>query len=412
MQGQSVLISGAGIAGPALAAWLHAADFRPVLVERSSSPRPGGYVIDFWGLGYVIAQRMGLLSEINRLGYHLRALRIVDARGKTVSGFDARVMSELTGGRFVTIARSDLARVLLDHSGASTEVIFGDEIVALQQDAGGVDVNFLHASPRRFDLVIGADGLHSGVRRSVFGPDARFEKKLGYVAAAFEISGYRPREQETYVIYAQPGRMVGRFALHEDRTLILFVLSAEQNMDLATLDLSAQKQFLRARFGADAWELPRILCELTDSTDLYFDRVSQIRMERWSSGRVALLGDAAACISLTGGQGSALAIIAAYILAGELARSAPDYASAFHAYEDRLRKFIAAKQRGAERFAAAFAPKTRSGLWFRNTVLRATAIPGVARLSLSRDITDRLELPQYVWSGPISRNDWRSRAQH
>jgi 2-polyprenyl-6-methoxyphenol hydroxylase-like FAD-dependent oxidoreductase len=303
MQGQSVLISGAGIAGPALAAWLHAADFRPVLVERSSSPRPGGYVIDFWGLGYVIAQRMGLLSEINRLGYHLRALRIVDARGKTVSGFDARVMSELTGGRFVTIARSDLARVLLDHSGASTEVIFGDEIVALQQDAGGVDVNFLHASPRRFDLVIGADGLHSGVRRSVFGPDARFEKKLGYVAAAFEISGYRPREQETYVIYAQPGRMVGRFALHEDRTLILFVLSAEQNMDLATLDLSAQKQFLRARFGADAWELPRILCELTDSTDLYFDRVSQIRMERWSSGRVALLGDAAACISLTGGQG-------------------------------------------------------------------------------------------------------------
>jgi 2-polyprenyl-6-methoxyphenol hydroxylase-like FAD-dependent oxidoreductase len=404
MQGQSVLISGAGIAGPALAAWLHAADFRPVLVERSTSPRAGGYVIDFWGLGYDIAQRMGLLPDINRLGYHLRAVRILDAHGKTVSGFDARVMSELTGGRFVTIARSDLARILLDRRGASTEVIFGDEIVGLQQDAGGVDVNFRHASPRRFDLAIGADGLHSGVRRITFGADETFEKKLGYVAAAFEISGYRPREEETYVIYAQPGRMVGRFALHEDRTLILFVLNAEQNMNLATFDLSAQKEFLRARFAADAWEMPRILRHLSDSTDLYFDRVSQIRMERWSSGRVALLGDAAACISLTGGQGSALAIIAAYILAGELARSAPDYARAFGAYEARLRNFIAAKQRGAERFAAAFAPKTQTGLWFRNTVLRATAIPGVARLALSRDITDRLELPHYDWSRPISPN--------
>jgi 2-polyprenyl-6-methoxyphenol hydroxylase-like FAD-dependent oxidoreductase len=404
MQGRSVLISGAGIAGPALAAWLHAGDFRPVLVERSTSPRAGGYVIDFWGLGYDIAERMGLLPGLNRLGYHFRALRVVDARGKTVSGFDARVLSELTGDRLVTIARSDLARILLDHRGASTEVIFGDEIVGLQQDAGGVDVSFRHASPRRFDLVIGADGLHSGVRRIVFGPDEAFEKKLGYVAAAFEISGYRPREEETYVMYAQPGRMVGRFALNEDRTLILFVL-AEQNMEVATLDLSTQKQFLRARFGADAWELPRILRELADSTDLYFDRVSQIRMQRWSSGRVALLGDAAACISLTGGQGSALAIIAAYILAGELARSAPDYASAFSAYEDRLRNFIEAKQRGAERFAAAFAPKTRTGLWFRNTVLRATAIPGVAKLALSRDITDRLELPQYAWSRPTSPNE-------
>jgi 2-polyprenyl-6-methoxyphenol hydroxylase-like FAD-dependent oxidoreductase len=398
MQGKSILISGAGIAGPTLAVWLQAANFQPVLLEKAPSPRTGGYVIDFWGLGYDIAERMGLLPEINRLGYHMRELRIVDTRGKAVSGFGTRIISELTGGRFITVARSDLARLLLEHIGASTEVIFGDEIVGLQQDASGVRVAFRRGSPRRFDLVIGADGLHSAVRRIAFGPDVTFEKDLGYVAAAFEVTGYRPRDEETYVLYAQPGRMVGRFALHNERTLFLFVLTAEQTVKQATLELSAQKQFLRDRFAADAWELPQILRALTDSTDLYFDRVSQIRMERWSSDRVALLGDAAACISLTGGQGSALAIIAAYILAGELARSASDYRSAFCAYENRLRTFIAAKQRGAERFAAAFAPKTPAGLWFRNAVLRAAAIPGVARLALSRDITDRLELPKYDWS--------------
>jgi 2-polyprenyl-6-methoxyphenol hydroxylase-like FAD-dependent oxidoreductase len=394
---RSILISGAGIAGPTLAAWLKAASFQPVLVEKTPSPRAGGYVIDFWGLGYDIAERMGLLPDIDRLGYHMRELRIIDARGRTVSGIGTRIMRELAGGRFITVARSDLARLLLEHSSESTEVIFGDEIAGLQQDASGVQVTFRGGSPRRFDLVIGADGLHSAVRRLAFGPDVIFEKNLGYIAAAFEVAGYQPRDEETYIMYSQPGRMVARFTLHRDRTLFLFVLTAEQNVNPATLDLSAQKQFLRDRFAADAWELPRILDALTGSSDLYFDQVSQIRMDRWSSGRVALLGDAAACISLTGGQGSALAIIAAYILAGELARSSTDYGSAFRAYEDRLRAFIAAKQRGAERFAAAFAPRTATGLWFRNAVLRAAAIPGVARLALSRDITDRLELPEYDW---------------
>src|SRR5262249_4837382 len=153
--------------------------------------------------------------------------------------------------------------------------------------------------------------LHSNVRRRAFGPQDRFEKDLGYRVAAFEVRGYRPRDEEVYVLYCAPGRMLGRFALHDDRTLFLFVFAADPAAFPANLDLSAQKAILRARFGDGVWECASILSELDRSPDLYFDRVSQIRMDRWSRGRVALVGDAAFCVSLMAGQGSALAMTAA-----------------------------------------------------------------------------------------------------
>ncbi len=176
-----VLVSGAGIAGPTLAFWLKAAGFEPTLIERAPALRTGGYVIDFWGLGYDIAERMGLTSDINRIGYHVRELRIVDERGKRVAGFGTRVFGELTGGRYVTLGRSELSRLLFEKIRATTEVIFDNEIVGLQERTDCVLVQFKHSGERRFDLVIGADGLHSGVRKLAFGPQHRFEKHLGYV---------------------------------------------------------------------------------------------------------------------------------------------------------------------------------------------------------------------------------------
>jgi 2-polyprenyl-6-methoxyphenol hydroxylase-like FAD-dependent oxidoreductase len=190
---KSILISGAGIAGPTLAFWLKAAGFEPTIVERSAGLRIGGYVIDFWGLGYDLAERMGLIDEIIRTGYHAREIGVVNDSGRRVAGFGTSVFSELTGGRYVTLPRSALSRLLFDKVKDGIETIFGDEIVALEQDADGVRVALEHAGERRFDLVVGADGLHSSVRRLAFGPQAQFEKHLGYAAAAFEASGYRPR---------------------------------------------------------------------------------------------------------------------------------------------------------------------------------------------------------------------------
>ena len=396
MVGKTVLISGAGIAGPTLAFWLKTAGFEPTLVERAPALRTGGYVIDFWGLGYDIAERMGLTTDINHVGYHTRELRIVDDRGERITGFGTKVFRELTGGRYVTLARSDLSRLLFERVQGRTEVIFDDEIVGLEEQADCVQVQFEHAGARRFDLVIGADGLHSAVRRLAFGPQQQFEKHLGYVVAAFEVGGYRPRDDDVYLMYGQPGQMVGRFTLHDDRVLFLFVFAVESTSLPATLDL--QKSMLRKIYREGKWECQRILDELDRTHELYFDRVSQIRIENWSRGRVALVGDAAFCVSLLAGQGSALAITSAYVLAGELANAADgQYEQAFGKYEALLRTYINTKQRGAERFAGALAPKTRYGLWFRNQVIKAFAIPGLARIAVGRDIVDTLRLPDYRW---------------
>jgi 2-polyprenyl-6-methoxyphenol hydroxylase-like FAD-dependent oxidoreductase len=145
------------------------------------------------------------------------------------------------------------------------------------------------------------------------------------------------------------------------------------------------------------WEATRIVSALKATTNLYFDRVSQIRLKRWSKGRVALVGDAAFCPSLLAGQGSALAMTASYVLAGELAQCDAGYAQGLERYEALLRSFLDAKQRGAKNLAVVFAPRTRLGLFFRNMLIRATTIHGLSRLAFGREITDRLILPEYVW---------------
>lgn len=388
---KTVLISGAGIAGPTFAFWLRAGGYAPTLVERAPALRSGGYVIDFWGLGYDIAERMGLLPSIERAGYRVQELRIVDDHGRRVAGFGTDVFDELTGGRYVTLARSDLSRLLYGTVCDGIETIFDEEIVALEQQSDWVDVRLRRVGKRRFDLVVGADGLHSQVRRLVFGPTKTFERNLGYSVAAFEARGYRRRDENVYLMHNRPGRMIGRFALRDDRTLFIFIFEGHAD------GLAAQKAKLHDLYRDVGWECPDILHELDCSDELYCDRVSQIRMDGWSRGRVALIGDAAFCVSLAAGQGSALAMISAYVLAGELARANGRYNEAFGSYEARLRDFIGAKQRGAERFAAAFAPRTPWGLWFRNQIVRTFAFPPVARLAVGRDLVDRLSLPDYRW---------------
>jgi len=389
----NVLISGAGIAGPTLAFWLSMYGITPTLIERAPALRTSGYVIDFWGLGFDVAEKMGLLPDIARIGYYMRELRIVDDGGRRLSGFGVQVLRELTVGRYITLGRSDLSQVICHRIGESCEFIFGDSITSLHDADGEVQVEFELGGERRFDLVIGADGLHSNVRKLIFGPQDRYEKDLGYRVAAFETTGYRPRDELVYVIHDAPGRQVGRFALRDDRTLFLFIFGSGGEPEAH--GLAAQKKILRRTFEGDGWELPRILAALDACGDLYFDRVSQIRMDVWSRGRVALVGDAASCVSLLGGQGSALAMTAAYVLAGELATSRGRPQEAFHRYEERLRPFMRAKQKAAERFAVAFVPRTQLGLFSRNQVIRTFRVPAIARFAIGRELRDQLALPRY-----------------
>ena len=229
MGAKTVLISGLGVAGPTLAFWLRAAGFQPTLVEHAPALRSGGYVIDFWGLGYDIAERMGLADGLNRIGYHIREVRIVNERNKRIAGFGTSVFLDLAGGRYVTIARSALSRLLVEKISDGAEIIFGDEIRSLRECEDCIEVKLEQGGKRRFDLVVGADGLHSQVRSLVFGPQNHFEKQLGYTVAAFETTGYRPRDERVYVMFSDPGRMVGRVALRDDRTLFLFVFTVDDS---------------------------------------------------------------------------------------------------------------------------------------------------------------------------------------
>ena len=300
---------------------------------------------------------------------------------------------------YISLPRGDLAAAIYRTIEHGAEVIFGDSIVRDRADATtNVRVSFEHGSERTFDLVIGADGLHSRTRQLAFGSDEQFETYLGYKVAAFEAQGYRPRDELVYVMYTEVGQQVSRFAMRDDRTMFLFTF-ADQHSDREENDEQSQKALLRERFGSSGWECPHILDALDDTHELYFDRVSQIRMDPrdglWARGRVMLLGDAAFCVSLLGGQGSALAMAAAYILAGELHRAGGDYVTAFRRYQEMFAPFVAAKQTAALRFGNTFAPKSKFSMFVRNQVMKALRVPWVADMVFGRTLKDNLSLPHY-----------------
>ena len=386
-----VLIVGAGIAGPTLAYWLKRAGYEPTLVEHSPELRRGGYLIDFWGAGFDVADQMGIVPEVIRRGYHLREVRQVGDDGQRITAFDPELFVRGTGGRYVSIARSELAAIIYDALGGRVETIFGDSVRALDDDGARVRVTFDSGRTRDFDLVIGAGGLHSRVRRLVFGPEERFEKYLGITVAAFELEGYRPRDELVAVMYTNVGYQVTRLSLRNDSTMFLFTFVDDGS--IANYDTAAQQAALRARLAGAKWEVPAILERMGDTKTFYCDRVSQIRMPSWTRGRVALLGDAAACVSLLAGQGSALAMVEAYVLAAELAQARGNHVEAFARYEQRLTPFLQSKQKAAVRLAPAFAPRTGVQLFLRNSIMKLFNLPFVANLTMGNSLRDAIELP-------------------
>lgn len=386
-----VLIVGAGIAGPTLAYWLQRAGYQPTLVERSAALRRGGYLVDFWGAGFTVADQMGIVPELMRCGYHLREVRQVGDDGQRITAFDPELFVRETDGRYVSIARSELGAIIYGALGGDVETIFGDTVRALDDDGARVRVTFDSGMTRDFDLVIGTDGLHSQVRKLVFGPEEQFEKYLGITVAAFELEGYRARDELVAVMYTNVGYQVTRLSLRDDATMFLFTFVDDGSV--ADGDAAAQQAALRARLAGAKWEIPAILARMGDARTFYCDRVSQIRMPSWTRGRVALLGDAAACVSLLAGQGSALAMVEAYVLAAKLAEAQGNHVQAFARYEQTLMPFLRSKQKAALRLASAFAPRTGTQLFVRNSVLKLFALPFVARLAMGNSLRDAIELP-------------------
>ncbi|WP_312859261.1 FAD-dependent monooxygenase [Pseudonocardia xinjiangensis] len=345
MSGIRVLVAGASIAGPALAHWLCRRGAEVTVVERAPELRPGGQAVDARGVTKEVIRRMGLDAPVRAARTETAGANTVDVDGNVLETFRA---DDDGGDGYISeieILRGDLSQVLYDDTRDGVEYVFGDRIAELTQDADGVDVAFAGGDRRRFDLVIGADGLHSALRAMVFGPRERFVRHLGLVLAFYSV----PNEfgLDRWVIdfqEAESGRSAGLRPIQDATRAMAMFSFPSADFDVDHRDVAAQKDLLRERMAGLGWLTPRILAHLDDTPDFYLDQVAQVVMDRWSSGRVGLLGDAAFSSSPMSGQGTGLALVGAYLLAGELAAAGWDPEAGFAGYEGRMRSFVEANQ--------------------------------------------------------------------
>jgi 2-polyprenyl-6-methoxyphenol hydroxylase-like FAD-dependent oxidoreductase len=341
---KSVLISGASVAGPALAYWLDRHGFAVTIVERAAAPRAGGQAIDIRGVALDVVDRMGLLDALRQVRTHMRGMSMVDGDGNELMRSTEHTISK---GRLdsddIEVLREDLTALLYDRTSGTVEYLFGDSIATLQQNDRDVRVTFERAAPRTFDLVVGADGLHSTVRRLAFGPEEQFIHHLGTYLAVYTMENFL--DLQDWQVWFRDGDLGGGVYPARNNTELRVNLGFMAGpIAYDHRDLDAQRRLLTERYAAMRWEVPKLLDGMWKASDFYFDAMAQIKLDSWSRGRVTLLGDAGYCASPLSGQGTSLALVGAYLLAAELAAADGAHPAAFAGYERRMRPFVTANQ--------------------------------------------------------------------
>ncbi|HZE39801.1 MAG TPA: FAD-dependent monooxygenase [Stackebrandtia sp.] len=382
----SVLISGASIAGPALAFWLSGAGYRVTLVERHPGPRPGGNGVDIRGEAMALAEEMGIADAIRDHATDIADLVFVNSDGKT----SARVrMSAFDEPSDVEIMRGDLAAILHEETRGDCEYVFDDSIAALHPGDRGVDVDFVGGDSRRFDLVVGADGLHSHTRGLAGLTNPAIFRHWGLYFAIAALEGRRFGRERSVVLHNSPARVAGIYSSgNHDIEGAFFLFHA----DLASFDYrdtQRQRQLLRESFASEGWRVPELVEEAVASDTYYMDSVTQVRMPRWSRGRVVLLGDAAYCATLLSGSGASLALQGAKVLADALIAADADPAAAFARYEQRFRPTVVKRQKQVGVSAAMLMPRTAAGIWVRNRFCQLLGLSATAKLSYRRSLRTR-----------------------
>jgi 2-polyprenyl-6-methoxyphenol hydroxylase-like FAD-dependent oxidoreductase len=378
MKNKRVLISGASIAGPALAYWLHRYGFDVTVVEKAPEVRRGGQAVDFKGpIHMTVLRRMGILDAVRAANVPSDDGILVNAKGRTIG----TIPGAFAGGE-INVPRGDLAHILHDLTAGRCEYVFGDSISSITETADGVDVTFVNGRPRTFDLVVGADGMHSTTRALAFGPESDYVTHLGhyYVLATID-AGHDD------VMYNEPGRMA---AIGGSKAPAFFVFAADP-LPPARDDVDRQKQQVVDAYRDGRWRLPELMAKIPASTDFYMDSISRATLDHYSRGRVVLVGDAAYGNAL-GGYGTGLAMVGAHVLAGELAVADGDHHRAFQQYENRFRPYASISQKvNAGRLLA---PRTRLGIVARNAMFTAMSVVGPLVKVFDRPATN-IDLPDY-----------------
>ncbi|MFC9469721.1 FAD-dependent monooxygenase [Streptomyces coelicoflavus] len=365
----TVLVSGASVAGPALAYWLNRHGYAVTVVEKARTIRSGGYPVDVRGPALDVVERMGLLPRLRDAHIDLRRLTFLHEDGSEVASLHPHAVTGGATGRDLEIRRGDLTDALYTAVRDDVEFLFDDSVDTLDQSGHGVDVTFRGGGSRTFDLVLGADGMHSRTRELLFGPEERFHRYLGHCFAVFTMPNTLGLSHET-VMWNTPGRTAALYAVGDDDEVHAFLNFARPEPPYDAFgDPRAQRRLVAEVFADAGWKVPDILRALDDADDVFFDAVSQIRMPRWSSGRVALLGDAAHAPSFLTGQGTSLALIGAYHLAGALADG--DHVAGFAAYERAARDLVTRTQDRVGEGGGTLFPATAEALERRNERLRA-----------------------------------------
>ncbi len=356
-----VLISGASIAGPVLAYWLARYGFEATVVERAPQLRKtGGHAVDLFRPSMEISEKMGVLPTIEALTTGTDAMTLYREGARRPAHIDLSRLVNVASDRHVEIMRDDLSAAYYDAGSDHVEYLFGDSITAISPDG---EVTFEREAPRRFDVVVGADGLHSNVRRLVFGEDAGRTQFLGGYLAVLSVPKMIAAEGEM-ILHVGAGRLAGLYTAQAlDDARALFMFRSKTELEYHHRDALRQKELLRAAFAGMHATVDGWLDELDGTPAFYFDSITQLQMDSWSRGRVTLVGDAGYCPGPAVGGSTSLAVLGAYVLAGELAQARGDHVRAFAAYEQELGETVRRSRAFARGAAKTLLPGSRAALW-------------------------------------------------